>query len=170
VANNAEIVDVARLVALIAGPDFFSKDLGKRKADDLSECEGQEYEITLLDLRQPLAQIRKVRPENYRKDSCGPEDRHGRRHSDFQTGLNLDPFMIRETFLYLTETAFGSHPCRVVSITYCEAVPFHDDAKGQKDQLRNGLSAWCAVSFLLPGTAEGRTGGLSSEPFLARLR
>ena len=43
---------------------------------------------------------------------------HGRRHIDFQIRLNLDPFMIHETFLYLTETAFGSHPCRVVSATY----------------------------------------------------
>ncbi len=34
-----------------------------------------------------------------------------------QTGLNLDPFMIHEMFLCLTETAFGSHPCRVVSFT-----------------------------------------------------
>src|ERR1700688_4093554 len=41
----------------------------------------------------------------------------GRRHSDVQTGLNLDPFMIHETFLSLTESAFGSHPCRVVSVT-----------------------------------------------------
>jgi len=43
-----------------------------------------------------------------------------------RTALNLDPFMIHETFLCLTETAFGSHPCRVVSITYCEAVPFRE--------------------------------------------
>jgi hypothetical protein len=34
-----------------------------------------------------------------------------------QTALNLDPFMIHETFLCLTETAFGSHPCRIVSFT-----------------------------------------------------
>ena len=38
-------------------------------------------------------------------------------HGDVQTGLNLDPFMIHETFLSLTESAFGSHPCRVVSAT-----------------------------------------------------
>ena len=47
-----------------------------------------------------------------------------------QTALNLDPFMIHETFLCLTETAFGSHPCRIVSITYCEAVPFHGGNTG----------------------------------------
>jgi|SRR5580700_894930 hypothetical protein len=47
-----------------------------------------------------------------------------------RTALNLDPFMIPETFLYLTETAFGNHPCRVVSITYCEAVPFHGGNTG----------------------------------------
>ena len=42
-----------------------------------------------------------------------------------QTALNLDPFMIHETFLCLTETAFGSHPCRVVSVTYRKLRPFH---------------------------------------------
>ena len=42
-----------------------------------------------------------------------------------QTSLNLDPFMIHETFLCLTETAFGSHPCRVVSVTYRTLRPFH---------------------------------------------
>ena len=38
--------------------------------------------------------------------------------------------MIHETFLCLTETAFGSHPCRVVSITYCEAVLFPRRKRG----------------------------------------
>src|ERR1700678_134849 len=38
--------------------------------------------------------------------------------------LNPDPFMIHETFLYLTETAFRSHPCRVVSATYRPLRPF----------------------------------------------
>jgi hypothetical protein len=53
---------------------------------------------------------------------------HGRRHINFQIRLNLDPFMmIHETFLYLTETAFGSHPCRVVSATYHTLRPFHGD-------------------------------------------
>jgi len=51
--------------------------------------------------------------------------RHGRRHIDFQIRLNLDPFMIHEMFLYLTETAFGSHPCRVISATYNTLQPFH---------------------------------------------
>ena len=46
-------------------------------------------------------------------------------HSDVQTGLNLDPFMIHETFLSVTESAFGSHPCRVVSVTYRKLRPFH---------------------------------------------
>jgi len=50
---------------------------------------------------------------------------HGRRQIDFQIRLNLDPFMIHETFLCLTETAFGSHPCRVVSVTYRKLRPFH---------------------------------------------
>jgi F420-dependent hydroxymycolic acid dehydrogenase len=40
-----------------------------------------------------------------------------------QTGLILDPFMIHETFPYLTETVFGSHPCRVVSVTYRQLRP-----------------------------------------------
>ena len=33
-------------------------------------------------------------------------------------GLILDPFMIHELFPSLTETASGSHPCCVVSVTY----------------------------------------------------
>ena len=55
---------------------------------------------------------------------------HGRRHRDFQTALNLDPFMIHEMFLYLTETAFGRHPCRVVSVTYRKLRPFHGGNTG----------------------------------------
>ena len=47
-----------------------------------------------------------------------------------QTALNLDPFMIHETFLCLTETAFGSHPCRVVSVTYRKLRPFHGGNTG----------------------------------------
>ena len=47
-----------------------------------------------------------------------------------QTALNLDPFMIHETFLCLTETAFGSHPCRVVSVTYRKLWPFHGGNTG----------------------------------------
>ena len=39
--------------------------------------------------------------------------------------MNLDPFMIHETFLCLTETVFGSHPYRVVSVTYRKLRPFH---------------------------------------------
>jgi hypothetical protein len=52
------------------------------------------------------------------------------RHIDFQVRLNLDPFMIHETFLYLTETAFGSHPCRVVSVTYVRTHCFHGGNTG----------------------------------------
>ena len=44
--------------------------------------------------------------------------------------MNLDPFMIHETFLCLTETAFGSHPCRVVSVTYRKLRPFHGGNTG----------------------------------------
>ncbi len=47
-----------------------------------------------------------------------------------QTALNLDPFMIHEMFLCLTETAFGSHPCRVVSVTYRKLRPFHGGNTG----------------------------------------
>ena len=38
--------------------------------------------------------------------------------------------MIHETFLCLTETAFGSHPCRVVSVTYRKLRPFHGGNTG----------------------------------------
>ena|SRR5215475_716407 len=35
----------------------------------------------------------------------------------------FDPFMIHEAFPTLTETASGSHPCCVVSVTYARARP-----------------------------------------------
>ncbi len=38
--------------------------------------------------------------------------------------------MIHEPFPSLTETAFGSHPCRVVSVTYRETAPFHGGNTG----------------------------------------
>ena len=57
--EHAEIVDVARLVALIAGADFLGKDFGQRKADDFSRRERQESKITLLDLRPPLRRQRR---------------------------------------------------------------------------------------------------------------
>ncbi len=37
----------------------------------------------------------------------------------------LDHIMIHELFPFPTETAFGSHPCRVVSVTYRKLRPFH---------------------------------------------
>jgi hypothetical protein len=55
---------------------------------------------------------------------------HGGSHNGFRPILNLDPFMIHETLLYLTETAFGSHPCRVVSATYLTLRPFHGGNTG----------------------------------------
>jgi len=36
----------------------------------------------------------------------------------------LDPFMIHEVLPSLIETAFGSHPCRVVSVTTAKQCPF----------------------------------------------
>jgi hypothetical protein len=38
---------------------------------------------------------------------------------------NIDPSMIHEAFPYLTETASGSHPCCVVSVTYDRTSYFH---------------------------------------------
>jgi hypothetical protein len=37
----------------------------------------------------------------------------------------LDPFMIHEALSTLTETALGSHPRCVVSVTYSLVAPFH---------------------------------------------
>src|SRR5207244_9283330 len=54
----AEVVDVARLVALIAGADFFGEDFGQRKAGDFRGRERQQLEITLLDLRPRLCRQR----------------------------------------------------------------------------------------------------------------
>ena len=71
-----------------------------------------------------------------------------------QTALNLDPFMIHETFLYLTETAFGSHPCRVVSVTYRKLRPFHGGNRVQipsgTHRLSNGSSRFQAKRQLRP--------------------
>ena len=55
-----------------------------------------------------------------------------------------------EPFPSLTETAFGSHPCRVVSVTYRKLRPFHGDAKDEQDQSKLGLAAkGCAESFAI---------------------
>lgn len=37
----------------------------------------------------------------------------------------LAPLMIHELFPFPTETAFGCHPCRLVSVTYRQLPPFH---------------------------------------------
>jgi len=42
----------------------------------------------------------------------------------------LAPFMIHEAFPTLTETAFGSHPCRVASVTYLRTHRFHGGNTG----------------------------------------
>ena len=44
--------------------------------------------------------------------------RHGRRITRCDIKTFLAPFMIHEALPTLTETAFGSHPCRVVSVTF----------------------------------------------------
>ena len=36
--------------------------------------------------------------------------------------------MVHLAFPSLTETAFGSHPCRVVLVSYVRVAPFHGDA------------------------------------------
>ena len=42
----------------------------------------------------------------------------------------LAPFMIHEALPTLTETAFGSHPCCVVSVTYIRSHCFHGANEG----------------------------------------
>ena len=55
---------------------------------------------------------------------------HGTRRNDVQIGVNLAPFMIHELFPCPTETASGSHPCRVVSVTYHRPSYFHGGNTG----------------------------------------
>ena len=43
---------------------------------------------------------------------------------------DLAPVMIHELLLSVTKTAFGSHPCRVVSVTYSKLRPFHGGNTG----------------------------------------
>ena len=51
--------------------------------------------------------------------SSSPRSREGKRALSRATfRLILDPFMIRELLLTLTENALGSHPRCVVSVTY----------------------------------------------------
>jgi hypothetical protein len=57
--EHAEIVDVTRLVALIAGANFFGENFRQRETDDLCRREPQQLEITLPDLRQALGQQRR---------------------------------------------------------------------------------------------------------------
>jgi hypothetical protein len=45
-------------------------------------------------------------------------------------GAILAPFMIHELLLSPTETASGSHPCCVVSVTYGLVAPFHGGNTG----------------------------------------
>jgi hypothetical protein len=55
---------------------------------------------------------------------------HGTRRNDVEIGVNLAPFMIHELLLFLTETASGSHPCCVVSVTYHRPSYFHGGNTG----------------------------------------
>jgi hypothetical protein len=59
----------------------------------------------------------------------------GRRLPSSKTHLNeenliLDPFMIHEAFPFLTETASGSYPCCIVSVTYDRTQCFHGGNTG----------------------------------------
>jgi hypothetical protein len=65
--------------------------------------------------------------------SCGP------RHGDVQIGVDLAPFMIHELLLSPTETASGSHPCRVVSATYHTLRPFHSGNRGSNPIARRQI-------------------------------
>jgi len=47
---EAQIIDVARFVALITGAYFFSQDFGQCQAGDFAGTERQESEITLFAL------------------------------------------------------------------------------------------------------------------------
>jgi hypothetical protein len=51
--------------------------------------------------------------------------RNQRRRCASLAALFLAPFMIHELLLSVTKTAFGCHPCRVVSVTYRQLRPFH---------------------------------------------
>ena len=51
--------------------------------------------------------------------------RNQRRRCASLAALFLAPFMIHELLLSVPKTAFGCHPCRVVSVTYRQLRPFH---------------------------------------------
>ena len=71
-------------------------------------------------------------PHTKRSGEGGGTTRKVTHGVSLQTALNLDPFMIHEMFLCLTETAFGSHPCRVVSVTYRKLRPFHGNNRHRR--------------------------------------
>src|SRR5580700_1511841 len=65
----AQVVDVARFVALITGADFLGKDLGQRKANNFGRYERQQLEITLFDLGQAYGrQRRRLAPTDLELD------------------------------------------------------------------------------------------------------
>ena len=86
----------------------------------------------------------------------------------FQIRLHLDPFMIH------TETAFGSHPCRVVSVTYRKLRPFHggniivcgSHAIGRSEASLSAGPNECSVREALVHLGGGLTLNQSKTPVL----
>src|SRR5260370_11745047 len=85
-------------------------------------------------------------------------------------GLILDPFMIHEAFPSLTETASGSHPCCVVSVSY-----FHGGNTGSNPVGDATLEPTTSNGLLKPiGTkkqpfSEQFAPPILAAPFLTRL-
>src|SRR5258705_5339895 len=84
-------------------------------------------------------------------------------------GLILDPFMIHELFPSLTETASGSHPCCVVSVTYDRTQCFHGDASGVKDRFL-WRTIECELCFLCRENRAGSETSMSWSRKGTRLR
>ena len=70
--------------------------------------------------------------------------------------------MIHEPFPSLTETAFGSHPCRVVSVTYRKLRPFHGGNTGSNPV--GDTTCLSSTGFLIDG-AEGALGKREGETY-----
>jgi hypothetical protein len=88
---------------------------------------------------------------------------YGPRHDDVQIGVNLAPFMIHELLLSPTETASGSHPCCVVSVTYHRPSYFHGGNTGSNSvgDAKSIIYRNNVCSLFSRDTASGRPAGIS---------
>ena len=109
------------------GKDFVSQPLGGKCHDqatylqavyEITGCRSQRAMLPAKFWKQPLAK------------GNSRERNSNRQCIEARPKRFLAPFMIHEDLPTLTETAFGSHPCCVVSVTYVRTHCFHGGNTG----------------------------------------